>query len=363
MKKFWEILKKFKDVILLVIITVLFAILLGQCGRANRLNDEIDRMKNNEKALTEQIVNYKDELGRSNAEKHAYQLTQKELRDSIGLLKEKNMEYLTYLNSQMNITDTVTVETVIVKEVDAEVAVEIVVGDTGRAVGHTVHGSCVNMPVVFDQYSPAFPAPVAVDLLHDRRVIAGGRLRVDMVSAAPPFNGEDLAGFNILYLESGALGNLAAAAVKPVQPLRSRTAAAAVGSIGLFGPGGIQLRQGFAVDLAVGRQAVAFLEGFHRGLGTVAVVPVHAAGVIAELFQPFLNLFDGFTAVSRGAGTVGAFLFGAGRLGGGFGGLGRAVRGTSDLDIFLGNIAGFAVGAHFIPAAGGILDGDGGAFL
>ena len=146
MKKFWEILKKFKDVILLVIITVLFAILLGQCGRANRLNDEIDRMKNNEKALTEQIVNYKDELGRSNAEKHAYQLTQKELRDSIGLLKEKNMEYLTYLNSQMNITDTVTVETVIVKEVDAEVEGGSIKIDKSDVFGNSSRSFSMNIP-------------------------------------------------------------------------------------------------------------------------------------------------------------------------------------------------------------------------
>jgi gas vesicle protein len=146
MKKFLEILKKCKDVILLVIITVLFAVMLGQCGRANQLNDKIARMENNEKALTEQIVNYKDELGRSNAEKHAYQLTQEELRDSIGLLKEKNKEYLTYLNSQINITDTVTVETVIVKEVDAEVEGGSINIDKSDVFGNSSRSFSVNIP-------------------------------------------------------------------------------------------------------------------------------------------------------------------------------------------------------------------------
>jgi len=146
MKKFLEIIKKFKDVIFLVIITVLIAISIGQCGRSEGLKKEIDRMDNNEKALTEQIVNYKDELGRSNAEKHAYQLTQKELRDSIGLLKKKNMEYLTYMNSHMNITDTVTVETVIVKEVDAEVEGGSIKFDRSDVFGNSSRSFSVNIP-------------------------------------------------------------------------------------------------------------------------------------------------------------------------------------------------------------------------
>ena len=146
MKKFWEIIKKFKDVIFLVIITVLIAISIGQCGRSDGLKKEIDRQENNVKALTEQIVNYKDELGRSNAEKHAYQLTQKELRDSIGLLKKKNMEYLTYMNSHMNITDTVTVETVIVKEVDAEVEGGSIKFDRSDVFGNSSRSFSVNIP-------------------------------------------------------------------------------------------------------------------------------------------------------------------------------------------------------------------------
>ena len=146
MKKFWETIKKFKDVIFLVIITVLIVISIGQCGRADGLKKEINRQENNVKALTEQIDNYKDELGRSNAEKHAYQLTQAELRDSIGLLKKKNMEYLTYLNSQMNITDTVKVETVIVKEVDAEVEGGSIKIDKSDVFGNSSRSFSMNIP-------------------------------------------------------------------------------------------------------------------------------------------------------------------------------------------------------------------------
>lgn len=121
MEKFLEILKKYKDLIYISIIILFVIIFSGQCSRIDNLNHEIDRQENNKIALTEQIVNYKDELGRANAEKHAYQLTQEELRDSIKFLKQKNKEYLSYINTNMNIKDTVTIETVIVREVDAQV--------------------------------------------------------------------------------------------------------------------------------------------------------------------------------------------------------------------------------------------------
>lgn len=119
--KFLETLKKYRDLIYIGVIIVFGIVVAGQCSRIKGLDREIDRQNNNQIALTEQITNYKDELGRANAEKHAYQLTQKELRDSIGLLKKKNQEYVSYINTNMNIKDTVKVETVIVKEVDAQV--------------------------------------------------------------------------------------------------------------------------------------------------------------------------------------------------------------------------------------------------
>ena len=121
MEKFLEILKKYKDFIYISIIIIFGFIFSGQCSRIDNLNHEIDKQENNRIALTEQIVNYKDELGRANAEKHAYQLTQEELIDSIRFLKQKNKEYLYYINTNMNIKDTVTIETIIVREVEVQV--------------------------------------------------------------------------------------------------------------------------------------------------------------------------------------------------------------------------------------------------
>ena len=121
MKKFLEILKKYRDLIYISIIIIFVTIFSGQCSRIDNLNHEIDKQENNRIALTEQIVNYKDELGRANAEKHTYQLTQEELRDSIKFLKQKNKEYLSYINTNMNIKDTVTIETIIVREVEVQV--------------------------------------------------------------------------------------------------------------------------------------------------------------------------------------------------------------------------------------------------
>lgn len=119
--KVLEILKKYRDFIYIGLIAICCFIVSSQCSRIDGLKNEVSRQENNQIALTEQITNYKDELDRSNAEKHAYQLTQNELRDSIGLLKKKNQEYVSYINTNMNIKDTVKVETVIVKEVDAQV--------------------------------------------------------------------------------------------------------------------------------------------------------------------------------------------------------------------------------------------------
>ncbi len=123
MEKFLEILgklKKYRDLIYIGLLIAFGIIFSSQCSKIDRLNNEIDRQENNITAMTEQLTNYKDELGRVNAEKHAYQLTQQELRDSIGLLKRKNREYITYINTNMNIKDTIMVETVIIKEVDAQ---------------------------------------------------------------------------------------------------------------------------------------------------------------------------------------------------------------------------------------------------
>lgn len=149
MNNFFETLKKirkYRDLIYIGVIIIFGVIFASQCSRINDLNKEIDRQVNNRIALMEQIVNYEDELGRVNAEKHAYQLTQEELRDSLGLLKKKNKEYVSYINSHMNITDTVMVETVIVKEVDTEMEGGSIKFEKSDVFGNSSRSLFVNIP-------------------------------------------------------------------------------------------------------------------------------------------------------------------------------------------------------------------------
>lgn len=113
MDKFIEFLKNSKNfvkkygyLILMGIIIVLAAIMMAMCSSNGKLKDEIRKQKNNELALRDTLTLYVDELGRSNAEKHAYILTQKELKDSIDYITQKNREYVSYLKTQMGIVDT-----------------------------------------------------------------------------------------------------------------------------------------------------------------------------------------------------------------------------------------------------------------
>lgn len=146
MEKILNFLKKYRDFIYIGIIILCCLFVSRQCSQIDGMKNEMSRQENNQIALTEQIENYKDELGRSNAEKHAYQLTQKELRDSIGLLKRKNQEYVSYINTNMNIKDTVKVETVIVKEVDAQVEGGYIRLDKNDVFGKSSRSFSVNIP-------------------------------------------------------------------------------------------------------------------------------------------------------------------------------------------------------------------------
>lgn len=146
MKKVLEFLKKYKTWLLIGVIVIMGIIISAQHTAISKRNNEISRQENNRIALTEQLTNYKDELGRVNAEKHAYQLTQQELRDSIGLLKKKNSEYVSYINTHLNIKDTVTVETIIVKEVDAQVEGGSIRFERNDLFGRSSRSFSVNIP-------------------------------------------------------------------------------------------------------------------------------------------------------------------------------------------------------------------------
>ncbi len=224
------------------------------------------------------------------------------------------------------------------------------------------------MSVILDQDRPTSPAPAAVDALHGGSIILGFGLRVQMVGAAPPLAGENLARLDILHLESSAFGDLAASAVEPVQLfglwcLASRSGIGLCCFLRVFG---IQFRQGFRPDLSVIVQAVPLLEALDGALGSFAIVSVNASRVIAKTFQFLLYLFYCTACVARSASPVILFLLGL---------VGFFVFGVVFLVVFVSlfffsyfnvlliNIAGFPARGHFIPVARGILDGHFGPFL
>lgn len=107
---------KYRDFIYIVICVLLCIFISMQAHKINDLDKELSIQINNHLATLDTLNTYVDELGRMNAEKHAYQLTQEELRDSIGLLKKKNYEYVSYISSHLNISDTIYIETYIDKK-------------------------------------------------------------------------------------------------------------------------------------------------------------------------------------------------------------------------------------------------------
>lgn len=110
MEKFKKIIKeilKYRDIVFVGCLVVLIMVLANKCSSNNELKKELKRQQNNELAMKDTLTSYIDKLGRANAEKHAYQLTQKEILDSLGEKNRKNMEYITYLKTQLGIKDTV----------------------------------------------------------------------------------------------------------------------------------------------------------------------------------------------------------------------------------------------------------------
>lgn len=108
---------KIKDIIWVIIVLIITLSLLSHCESTNRLEKEIDTLTNNTYALSDSIRQYRDELGNTIAEKHALQLTQEEMERTIGELQQKNMEYITYINANINLKDTVYVETIVYKDI------------------------------------------------------------------------------------------------------------------------------------------------------------------------------------------------------------------------------------------------------
>lgn len=113
LSKTLDFIVKIKDVIWIVLILIVSFSLISQCKSNNELEREVDILTNNTYALTDSLHQYQDELGNVIAEKHALQLTQEQMEKTIGELKQKNTEYVSYISTVVSLKDTVYVETVI----------------------------------------------------------------------------------------------------------------------------------------------------------------------------------------------------------------------------------------------------------
>ena len=117
LSKALDFIVKIKDIIWFVIVLIIVFVLMSQCSSKNKLENEVDILTNNTYALSDSIRNYKDELGNMVAEKHALQLSQDEMEKTIGELKKKNTEYVSYINTNIGLKDTIYVEKVVYKDV------------------------------------------------------------------------------------------------------------------------------------------------------------------------------------------------------------------------------------------------------
>ena len=81
--KTFDIIVKIKDILWFVAIAVISLFLISKCNSNNELEKEVNILTNNTYALTDSLRHYHDKLGNVIAEKHALQLTQKEMEKKI----------------------------------------------------------------------------------------------------------------------------------------------------------------------------------------------------------------------------------------------------------------------------------------
>lgn len=115
--KIFDFIIKIKDILCVAAIVLLSIFLMSQCESKNELEREVDILTNNTYALTDSLAQYHDKLGNVIAEKHALQLTQEQMEETIGELKRRHTEYVAHINANMNIKDTVYVEKVVFRDV------------------------------------------------------------------------------------------------------------------------------------------------------------------------------------------------------------------------------------------------------
>lgn len=115
--KTFDFIIKNKDILLVAFVVVISIFLMSQCKSNNELEREVDILTNNIYALTDSIHHYQDKYGNVMVEKHAFQLTQKQMEQTIGELRRKNMEYVAHINANIGLRDTVYIEKVVYKDV------------------------------------------------------------------------------------------------------------------------------------------------------------------------------------------------------------------------------------------------------
>lgn len=112
-----DFIVKIKDILWVAVVVVISLFLMSQCKSNNELEREVDVLTNNTYALTDSLHHYHDELGNIVAEKHALQLTQEQMENTIGELRKKNSEYIAHINTIVGLRDTVYIERVVYKDV------------------------------------------------------------------------------------------------------------------------------------------------------------------------------------------------------------------------------------------------------
>ena len=115
--KIFDFIIKIKDILWFTIIVIVSFFLISKCNSNDKLEREIDILNNNTYALTDSLRHYRDEFGNAVAEKHALQLSQEQMEKIIGELKEKNTEYITYINTNIGLKETIYIEKIVYKDV------------------------------------------------------------------------------------------------------------------------------------------------------------------------------------------------------------------------------------------------------
>ena len=128
LSKTLDFIVKIKDILWVVLVLIVSFSLISQCKSNNELEREVDILTNNTYALTDSLHQYQDELGNVIAEKHALQLTQEQMEQTIGELKKKTAEYIAYINTTMRIKDTVYIDKIVFKDVEIDTTKQIEVG-------------------------------------------------------------------------------------------------------------------------------------------------------------------------------------------------------------------------------------------